>query len=242
MAVNQDGILTEESVGVDRAHSTKAAKTEFDRHEIPLRLTISEITPVINRFLEIFDDIEQTLGWYRIVTAEKRYLEDKFFYCVRMIEALYKALQIPILAEQSGLKQIDAIIEALAASKGNETSIQFLKRRARPIFSRPSLAEIIEDIKTKYGDMKVVEFLDYKIINRLRGKEVHGTTEPFSTKDYQYMRYSRDVLRILYVLIVLEQCGISKNFLIDSMRKSHKLGLFFRQNTLDGYRQSMEHE
>jgi hypothetical protein len=81
-----------------------------------------------------------------------------------MIEALYKALPVDVSTNQSAVRTITGIIDTLSAS-GNAESVDFLQKRVVPIFSRPSLTDVLKDIQTKYARLKVVEILDHKIIN-----------------------------------------------------------------------------
>src|SRR5262249_1956324 len=84
---------TATSLTVECAPLIPNAKVEIDRRELSLRLNSVSLGEVIGNFLDIYDDIEQTLNWYRIVQAEERYLEDTYFYCVRMLESLYRNLK-----------------------------------------------------------------------------------------------------------------------------------------------------
>jgi hypothetical protein len=191
-AADSRGDFSERSYQVERAKVTRRAKTNVEQHEVVFHLTDVDFPLLLDRFLKIFDSIEQTLHWYRIVTAEDRYLEDRFFYSIRMIEALYKALELEVSTDKSAAEAVAAIINVLATSGGNEAYIEFLENRAMPLFSRPSSADIFIDIQTKYADFPLVGILDHKIINRLRGKEVHGSTRPFSTREYEFMGFSCD--------------------------------------------------
>ena len=233
------GNWSEHSFPVERARINKKAKIRLKAHEIPLRLNEAPFADILDRFFEVFDRIEQTLSWYRVVTAEERYLEDRFFYCVRMIEALYKVLPIHLSADKSALSEIKTILDVLSVSEKNRSSVEFLQKRAIPIFSKPSLLEIISDIRARYAELKVVDILDHRIINRLRGKEAHGSSEPLSAREYQFMAHSSEILRIVYVLIVLEYCGISRSFLFQHLNTSLKFQYLFSEETARQFRASI---
>ncbi len=231
-ATNKNGEWSEQHYEIERARLSENAKTKVDPSGFALCLSQMDFASVLNHFLEIYSRIEQTLHWYRIVTIEDRYLEDKFFYSVRMIEALYKALRIPVSVDQSANEGLTSVVDAVNAS-GNQQAIDFLTKRALPIFSRPSLTNILADVRSKYADLAVVEFLDHKIISRLRGKEAHGSAEPFSPSEYRFMACSYDVLRVIYVLIILDACGIPRSFIIDKIRASHRFQHFFEREAVE---------
>ena len=232
----KDGTKSDKQFRLDRAKFTKNAKTEFERHEVPLNLNEFDFGSVVSRFFEISDAIEQTLNWYRIVTAEDRYLEDKFFYCVRMIDALYKALAIKTAIDQAAVETLETIIGVLTKSEENEALVEFLRKRAIPNFSRSSFSNVLEDLRSKYAEIKVAEILDPKIINRLRGKEAHGSTQPFTPQESQFMAYSYEIIRVLYILIVLENCGIPRDFLLKRLKASHHFHYLFEEERLKALR------
>ena len=105
---------TKRALTVDRGLQLKSAKTEFEPHELPISMEgYVDFGAILGRFLKIFDDIEQTLNWYRIVVAEERYLVDKYFYCVRMIDALYQRLHIKIEGDVDAIQSLDEISAVL---------------------------------------------------------------------------------------------------------------------------------
>jgi hypothetical protein len=205
---------------VERARLIKGAKTEIDWHELPLRLKGINLAAVIDRFLEIFEDIEQTLNWYRIVVAEERYLEDKYFYSVRMIEALYRALAIDVAKDSDAIGLLQRVCATLQKA-GDCELVTFVNQRVAPIFNKSwALPDIIRDLKARYSEMAVIKLLDEKLVNRLRGKETHGSSQGFSGNEYKFMALSYGIITMLYTLVVLESCGLSRDYLLNSIKRS----------------------
>lgn len=85
---------------------------------------------------------------------------------------------------------------------------------------RVSLPDRIRDLKERYRAMKVVEVVDERIVNKLRGKEAHGSAKRFSTAEYRFMICCCDVLIKLYTLLVLENCGMDREFLLSSLKRA----------------------
>jgi hypothetical protein len=234
------GNLSERDYQVQRAKINKRAKTKLEQHEFPFHLTEVDFSQLLDRFLTIFDKVEQSLHWYRIVTAENRYLEDKFFYSVRMIEALYKALRIKVSTDETAIGIIDGIISTLGKSSENEAYVEFLKKRALPIFLGSSLSNILDDIQRKYADLPIVKILDPKTISRLRGKEAHGSIRSSNAAEYQFMAYGYETLRILYAALLLESCGLDRAFLINRLKSSLRFQGFLGEGMLKTARENIE--
>src|SRR5260370_37984681 len=79
-AHDKDGKAAEQHVEVTRAGHIKDVKTELNLTELPIRLQNVDVGAALKKFIKIFDSIEQSLNWYRIVMAEERYIENKYFY------------------------------------------------------------------------------------------------------------------------------------------------------------------
>lgn len=220
---------------VERARSTKDAKSKIEWDDVIFDLSKIDIGSLFTQYLKLFDDIEQTLNWYRILTLEDRYLEDKFFYAVRMIEALYRALKLNLDIDQDALESLKKINAVLSKSPDNNSLVEFLTKRAAPIFSRPSLSDVFKDLRSRYSALEAVDVLDSRFINRLRGKEAHGSTERFTGSEYQFMAHTYEVIRILYVLLVLESCGASRSLLVEGVQRSHKYGRYFNARVREEY-------
>jgi hypothetical protein len=226
---------------LERARLNENAKTDIEQHKIPIRLEAIDIGAAFDKFQIIFDSIEQTLNWYRIVTVEDRYLEDKYFYCVRMIEGLYRALEISTDGDKEAINvvgEISKVLEREDADK-NARFIKFLNERVTNIFSRASLASIIEHMKDEYKDISVVEILDTKKINSLRAKNAHGSAQRFTNKDHQFMYYAYDILLLLYPMIVLERCGFARDFLCSQLAKSFTHRRYFTQETVNEFKKNL---
>jgi hypothetical protein len=222
---DSQGKKEKEHYELERAKLLENAKTQIERHEVAIDLTEIDFGAVLDKFEGIFAQIEQTLNWYRIVAAEDRYLEDKFFYCVRMIESLYRILNIATEPDKPALDMVSSICDAL---KGSSTEIEFLQKRVVPIFNKPaSLPRVIKDLKTRYKEVLSVEILDEKVINKLRSKEAHGSAERFSGYEYAFMSYCYDLLRFLYVLTILEKCGLERDYLLNGAKKTLSLSRHF---------------
>lgn len=237
----EDGKPSEEGVDLERARITEEAKTELERLDIPLHLNGIDFGNLADRFLKIFNSIEQTLNWHRIITAEERYLEDKYFYSVRMIEALFTGLKIRTERDVKAQELIAEITQKLSAEGlQNDHLITFIKERVTPNFLRPSLAEIIKHLKKEYAELKVVDILDSNRIRKLRGKEAHGSTEAFSPQEYQFMAFTYEILLILYRLVILEHCGLERSFLYAQLKKAFRFSRYFEQSTLDEYKAALK--
>ena len=218
---------------VEFAKDVSATKTNIDFHKLPLRLNNLDFGSAFDQFLEMFDALEQTLNWYRTVIAEDRYLEDKFFYCVRMIEALYKAIPIPTRPDEEAASKISSIMTKLSTEKDNDALVAFLKERVAPIFGkRWSLPEIVRDLKSRYSDVATINFLDARTINKLRAKQAHGSTQRLSAAELRYMSYSYRLLSMLYCLIILEHCGLDRERMLDGLKSRSRFERYFSSDTL----------
>lgn len=217
---------------LERSRPHKKTKTDLNRHDLPLTLNHeTAFGAVLDRFLEIHAKIERSLNWYRVIKVETRYIEDRFFNSVRMIEGLYNALNLDVDVDARSLK----MIECIRARLGRDSDLlHFLDQRIRPIFSKPiSTASVIKNLQTKYSDVKFTEMLNVRRINSLRAKEAHGTADRYSGSDYQYMIFVTDLLQVLYVCLVLEVCGFDKNRLLQELRESVGFRKLFDEKHLD---------
>ena len=92
---------------------------------------------------------------------------------------------------------------------------EFIAMRVVPMFKkRWSLTQIIRDLRKRYGEMIAVEFLDPVMIQRLRGKETHGSSGRYTGEELAFMGHATRLLILLYVLLVLERCGIARDCLL----------------------------
>ncbi len=238
LANDPSGSTSEEICPVETASRIEAAKSNIDLHQLPLRLQHIDFGEVLNNFLNLFDPIEQTLNWYRTVTAEERYLEDKFFYCIRMIEGLYRGLNIPASPDREALELVNTISEKLASDASNERLTSFIEERIVPIFRKSwSLSGIIRDLKSEYSEIPTVHFLDERLINRLRGKQAHGSSQRHSTSELQFMAYAYRLISMIYCIIVLERCGLSREFLLSGLKECSRFEQYFQSKTLAAFRQ-----
>ena len=237
---NKEGQIEKNNYDLERALLNDKAQTDIARHNIPIRIKSLDIGRHFEEFQKLFEPIEQTLNWYRIVTSEERYLDDKYFYCVRMIEALYRALNITTEGDKEAISLVDQISKALSQNEPKyEPLVKFLNTRVRSTFSRPSLASIITHVKSAYKEIRVVEILGAKKINSLRGKHAHGSTDRFSSKDYQFMYYAYEILLALYPIIVLENCGFDRDFIYAQLKNSFSYRRFFEESTLKEYQKNL---
>jgi hypothetical protein len=218
---------------VDRGLLLKETKTTIPVHDIPIILGTSiDFGKLLDTFLDVHDRIEQTLNWYRIVVAEDRYLEDKYFYSVRMIEALYQRLKLKVEADEIGGKIVGEIASLLKL-QGRDDLSDFATKRIYPTFSRASLADRIRDVKLKYAELKVVGLIDERMVSRLRGKEAHGSEERFRSNEYTFMAFAYDLLTKIYVLMVLEHCGLERSVLLTNIQRPHILHQTFSPQWFD---------
>ena len=120
---------------LERALLNEKAQTDIERHKIPIRLGDLDIGKAFDQFQEIFDLVELTLHWCRIVLVEERYLENMFFYCVRMIEGLYRTLNIATEVDKEAIKLVNEISNVLARDElKNAPLIKFLSSRVLNVF------------------------------------------------------------------------------------------------------------
>ena len=212
----------------------RVAQTEVDLLKLPIRLQQVDFGIALERFVEIFDSLEQSLGWYRIVMAEERSLEGKYSHAVRMIEALYKVLRIDGQPDKGLLKVVDRVCDKLPNDDDKCSLVTFINERVRPIFSRPwSLADVIKDLRTRYSDLKIIEALDERIVNKIRGKETHGSAKRLSARERKFMLYSYDLIAILYALVILEHCGIDRGLLLSELQRPSSHALFFSSDYVE---------
>lgn len=214
------------SYKVDRGLLLKEAKTDIPSHEIPFRIGTGGLGGVLDRFLALHSKIEQSLNWFRIVIAEDRYLEDKYFYSVRMIDALYRALDLKIEGDKSSVKPLQEISSILECSK-REDLVEFVSKRVVPIFNRTSLSDRIRDLKARFAEIAVVRVLNDRAIAKLRGKEAHGSAEQFTTQEYKFMAFAFDLLTTLYSMLILEKCGLPRSFLLAKLKEIPKYSHYF---------------
>jgi hypothetical protein len=218
---------------VERALLIERAKTEVEQHEIPFRLNNLDVGLLVDNFVKLFDRVDQTLNWYRIVIAEHRYVEDNYFYSVRMVESLYKSLEIETHKDNDALDIVDKLFARLTEPTDCEL-VKFIKRRVVPIFNKPwSLSEVIRDLKSRYSAMIVTGLLDEKIITRLRAKEAHGVSQSYTGQEYEFMIFAYELLTILYTLVVLEHCGVERAVWLESLRGAPKWSSKFSKGLYD---------
>lgn len=230
---DETGKKVERRYELERAKLVERAKTEMERHEVGSFIGATDLGPIFDKFSSIFDKIEQSLNWYRIVTAEDRYLEDKFFYCVRMLESLYRNLGIATDSDTQALETITAISKKVEGGPDGDDLQAFITQRIVPIFSKPaSLPAVMKDLKNKYQELLAVEFLDERTITKLRAKEAHGSPQKFSSYEYAFMANSYDILRHLYVITILEYCGFSRSHLLAGLKNTHSIRRYFSTDHL----------
>lgn len=224
-----DGIKERRMCDVKRGLKIKKAKLKAEWFSLPIRLEELPVGEILDTFIETYDNFKTTLDWYRIVVAENAYVENKFFYCVRMFESLYKSFDIPLEKDSSALEMVDKLT-TLAKTSGTKEIEDFISKRVSPMFkNRPGFYSIVLDLKERYSDIISTLSLDEKKLSKLRGKEAHGNAEGFSHDEYQVMLQSHKVLLLLYKLFVLEKCGVEKDFLLASLRKSPAYSALFSQ-------------
>ena len=229
--------LVQTQAEVIRAKNVRGAKTEFDLIRLPIRLEQVDFGAALHKFVEIFDSIEQSLAWYRIVMAEERYVEDKYFYAVRMIKSLYKNLGLEGQPDKGLLDVVDRICAKLPDDNERYTLVNFINNRVRPIFSKTwSLSDVIKDLKTRYSELKMVEVLDEKVISKLRGKEVHGSAIRLSIREQKFMACSYNLIAMLYALVILEHCGIAQDFLLSELRRPLSHAAYFSSDYVNQIR------
>lgn len=206
---------------VDRGILLKEAKTDISWHELPIHLQSGHLFgTILDGFLQIYEKIEQTLNWYRIVIAEDRYLEDKYFYSVRMIDALYQRLGIEVEGDKSAVQPLKDL--ASVVNDANRADLaEFITKRVAPVFKRSSLADKLRDLKRRYQSVIVTKLIDERMVAELRGKEAHGSTERFAKQEYQFMAFAYNILTKLYTLLILERCGLEREFLLSSLAPPH---------------------
>jgi hypothetical protein len=213
------GGQTDRELSVERAHLIPNPKLELDWHEMPLRLNSVNLGEVLGHFLDIFDGIEQSLHWYRIVQTEDRYLADRYFYCVRMIESLYRKFEIATERDMEAIEKARRICGKLDSVEDRDLT-EFISTRVLPMFTRPwSLSDIMRDLKKRYAEMVITGILDERFVTKLRGKEAHGTSESFSLREYKFMAYSIEIFVTLYTLVILERCGLGRDYLLSSLKR-----------------------
>jgi hypothetical protein len=204
---------------VTRARFIEGGKSEIDWKKLPVILREQDFGALLDKFVSIYFCIEQTLDWYRIVRAEDRYEEDKFFYAIRMIEGAYRALNVKHKVDEEALSLVERV---LAKCRDDAELVKFMNERVAGMFKkRWDLPQIIRDLKERYAEMCAVEFLDPVRINRLRGKEAHGGSGGNTAGERTFMVHTYDLLITLYVLLVLENCGLAREFLLKGLRSTH---------------------
>lgn len=217
---------------LERAQPYKKIKLDIKQHELPLKLDSDvPLGALLDRFLEIHARIERSLNWYRAIKIEERYVEDRFFNSVRMIEGLYSALNLDVDVDGHALILLDRIQSAVCS---DSELLKFLNQRLKPIFSKTiTTASVIRDLKHRYSDIKLIEILDVKRINSLRAKEAHGSSDRYDASDYQYMIFVIDLLKTLYPCLILEYCGIERSWLLQKLKESIDLRKLFEEKHLD---------
>lgn len=210
-----------------RSQRHQNSKTTLSRLNLPMRLTPEfPCAEIFEKFLSLYERIERSFSWYRTAQIEDRYLEDHFFYSVRMIEAAYQALAIK-LSKNETPSALDGICQAV---KDNPILAKFLKKRVEPIFTKPSLGSIVRDIRDRYREIPLTRILDEAMIGKLRNKEAHGTTERYTGDDYRYMMITRDLLVMIYPCLILEASGVNRDFLLNHLKNGpHEYAKFFSE-------------
>jgi hypothetical protein len=226
-AADREGTKSSKFYEIERARVPKKTKQEFEEHRLPFRIDRIDFGYVFDQFIGIFDDIEQALSWYRIVVAEDRYLEDRYFYCVRILESTYRSLAIETQPDRESATLLNEI-RSRFTEPVDARLLEFINSRVVSIFSRPwALGDIVRDLRARYSSMRIVDLLDERLINKLRGKEAHGASQGFSSQELAFMVHSTRILRLLFVLTVLERCGISRDFLLEWLGRSSQYSDYF---------------
>lgn len=203
---------------LDRTFRKTRVKFDLSRHEVPIRLTSIDFGKLLTNFLAVYQQLELPLSWLRIVISEQRYLEDKYFYSVRMIEAFYKAFEEK-LEDKPSLAKLSRIRDYLMMRGDSQELVEFCDKRIRGVFlGSSSLADIVKDLKARYKDIPAVELLDEKKTRDLRGREAHGSTTRLSSSQLNYMAISYELLCTLFIILCLEKIGVAKESIIERLQ------------------------
>jgi hypothetical protein len=225
----------ERALPVSQARLIEGGETEIEWKTLPLKLDGQTFGDVVSQFVQIYNDIRNTLDWYRIVQAEDRYVEDKFLYSIRMIEGLYLALNMRHKTDEGAMALVARVIERCSDDR---ELVDFMNKRVAGMFQRPwDLAQIIRDLKERYSEMCSVQILDPVLLTRLRGKETHGGSGRHTAGEQAFMVYSYDILVTLYVLLILEHCGLPREFLLSGLNNTR--ARYFSGHVLDQMRRAV---
>ena len=200
-------------------------------HDVIAKATIEvDWASLVETFQSVWKESKIPFKWFRSSQVNKRYIEEKFAYVIRISELYFKPENVVDSEGEIVLAKITAALE------GDRDTLAAVAKRIAPILrGSPSLVATLRAIAAKYPELAIWADYNPKDIARLRGKEMHGSDAHYSGDEYRCMYDASLGLLLAFRLDVLSKCGFDRAQLIESSPKSqHVRRLIKRQvNTPD---------
>ncbi|MGX5849034.1 ApeA N-terminal domain 1-containing protein [Mesorhizobium sp. PL10] len=185
-----------------------------DRHETLAQLPFqADWGEVLNKFVEERSTNEVAFKWFRSSQVKQRYVEEIFFYTVRMVERYFKAK--PSVDDDASR----ALSIILNRSNDDNFLVDFVNRRLSPLLSRaPSLPRTLRELYARFPEMRAFSEIKPQRVNYLRGKEAHGADTNYDTDEYVDMDYLSRSFLLAFRISVLESCGFDRQGILDGLK------------------------
>ncbi|MDX8497158.1 hypothetical protein RFM99_01880 [Mesorhizobium sp. VK4C] len=184
------------------------------RHETLAQLPFdSNWGKVIESFFVDWNKNEVAFKWFRSSQVKQRYVEEVFFYTVRMVERYFKAKPT---ADGDTSRALSIIL-----NRSNDDSflIDFVNRRLSPLLVRaPSLPRTLSDLYAQFPEMRAFSKIKPQRVNQLRGKEAHGADTNYDNDEYVDMEYLSRSFLLAFRISILESCGFNRQDIVNSAR------------------------
>lgn len=196
-------------------YDTGFSKSTFvHRHETLAELSLDENwAEILDKFFKEWSLNEISFKWFRSSQIKQRYVEEIFFYTVRLIERYFRSK--PIIDDEAE-KALSIISHR---SNGDDFLIGFVDRRLYPMLARaPSLTATLRTLYTRFPEIKAFSEIKPQRVAYLRGKEAHGADTNYNTDEYVDMDYLARSFLLAFRISILERCGFDRQSILDGAR------------------------
>lgn len=144
--------------------------------------------------------------WFRSSQVNKRYLEEKFSYAVRLAERYFRS---ETFADPDAEHLLRSIRQRL---DGSTTLEELVERRIAPMLAgSPSLLTTIRSVFDRYVEIAAFSSIRPRDVVRLRGREMHGADDHYSAEEYRIMHTAYGALMLAFRFSALEECGFLRS-------------------------------
>ncbi|MER8847509.1 MULTISPECIES: hypothetical protein [Mesorhizobium] len=168
---------------------------------------------ILDKFFKEWSLNEISFKWFRSSQVKQRYVEEVFFYTVRLIERYFKSK--PTIDNEAE-KALSIISHR---SNGDDFLTGFVERRLYPMLGRaPSLTATLRTLYTRFPEIKAFSEIKPQRVAYLRGKEAHGADTNYKTDEYVDMDYLARTFLLAFRISILERCGFDRQSIFDGAR------------------------